>query len=551
VWTHFLGAIVLDQETTAPGQIPRFVVIDGQQRLTTLQILIAATAKAMEAAGASTSSQLMAQLAVNNPLKAKGPELLKVFPTNADRRAFAARMDPSGPPPGWADDPDNQIDEAFDFFQARATEYLTGGVDGTAGDAAERASLLQVTLCELLKVVSITLDADDNPQVIFETLNARGTPLLALDLVKNAVFAAAARQDADTDSLYFDVWQPELDDEYWREDRRQGRLFRPIGELFLMHWLTMKLERVIPATELFATFRQSILTPQTNAEGLIRELCADAGVMRSLDTPAPGTPEHTFLTRLEKIDAGTVYPLVLLLFRSDEVSGDKRRHGLRILESWLARRALTRLTTKNYNRFVPRLIAHVRRDPTNADRAIFTALAGGEGDISRWPEDKEFISFLTERDIYGTVSQARLSMAIGAVEESLYSAKTDIVGLPASLTLEHLMPQEWEAHWPLVDEAGNTLTGEAEEAAHARRLTYIHRLGNLTVVTQPLNTSLSNSAWDAKRKVLNGESRLLLNARVGEQATWDEGQIEARGQWLAECMLEIWPGPNAAAWGFA
>ena len=127
VWTHFLGAIVLDQETTAPGQSPRFVVIDGQQRLTTLQILIAATAKAMEAAGAPTSSQLMAQLAVNNPLKAKGPELLKVFPTNADRRAFAARMDPSGPPPGWADDPDNQIDEAFDFFQARATEYLTGG----------------------------------------------------------------------------------------------------------------------------------------------------------------------------------------------------------------------------------------------------------------------------------------------------------------------------------------------------------------------------------------------------------------------------------------
>ena len=107
--------------------------------------------------------------------------------------------------------------------------------------------------------MSITLEPDDNAQVIFETLNARGTPLLALDLVKNAVFQQAARQQADTDTLYEQVWQPQLDDEYWRKERRQGRLNRPRAELFLMHWLTMRLERLIPATELFATFRQSVL----------------------------------------------------------------------------------------------------------------------------------------------------------------------------------------------------------------------------------------------------------------------------------------------------
>ncbi|MDQ2873462.1 MAG: DUF262 domain-containing protein [Actinomycetota bacterium] len=109
---------------------------------------------------------------------------------------------------------------------------------------AERVGRLRITLCDLLKVVSITLDADDNAQVIFETLNARGTPLLALDLVKNAVFHEAARQGRDTDALYEQVWRPQLDDDYWRQLRRQGRLNRPIAELFLMNWLTMSLNRL-------------------------------------------------------------------------------------------------------------------------------------------------------------------------------------------------------------------------------------------------------------------------------------------------------------------
>src|SRR5205823_1572101 len=129
----------------------------------------------------------------------------------------------------------------------------------------------------------------------------------------------------------------------WRQQRRQGRLNRPVGELFLMHWLTMRLERIIPATELFATFRQGILAHSVDAEALIRELCADAAVMRSFDTVEPGSPEGEFFARFEPLDAGTVLPVVLLLFRSPEVTVERRRRALRILESWLARRVLMRL----------------------------------------------------------------------------------------------------------------------------------------------------------------------------------------------------------------
>jgi hypothetical protein len=572
LWSHFLGAIVVEQDKTVPGQIPRFTVIDGQQRLTTLQLLVAAAAKAVAASGAENDAALLRELAVNNPRKASGTEQLKVWPTNANRAAFTAVMSPDGPPPGHVDDPGNRIDEAFAYFTERIAEYIAGTDEDEAADAAPkadageqgiqpadaqsgldpavaaRAKRLRITLCDLLKVVSITLADDDNAQIIFETLNARGTPLLALDLVKNAVFHQAARQGRDTDMLYEQVWRPQLDDDYWRQERRQGRLNRPIAELFLMHWLTMRLDRLIPATELFATFRQSVLKADTDAEALIRELCADARVMRSFDTPLPGIPEAVFFARLSALDAGTVLPIVLLLFRSPEVAEYRRRRALRILESWLARRALMRLTAKNYNRLVPRLVARMKADLERADDVLLQALSGAEGEISRWPGDAEFTDFLRTREVYGTVSQPRLVMALAAVEASLYTSKTDVPLLAGGLSLEHLLPQEWQANWPLTGTDGSTPEGEALEQATAQRWACLNRLGNLTIVTQPLNTALSNSAWPKKRTELNRHSKLLLNARLSERHTWDEQSIDENGHWLAQRLATIWPGAGEANW---
>ena len=573
LWTHFLGAIVLDGEKPVPGQIPRFVVIDGQQRLTTLQLLLAAAASSLEDAGATDDAALLRELIINNPLKAKGTERLKVWPTNANRPAFEAVMAPDGPPPGHVNDPDNLIDEAFEYFKDRTAEYLTasdedaeeappeGAADpadsnGTmssatptgATDMAARAERLRITLCDLLKIVSIALDADDNAQVIFETLNARGTPLLALDLTKNAVFAQAQREGRDTDALYEQVWQPQLDDDYWRQERRQGRLNRPAGELFLMHWLTMKTEQLVPATELFATFRQRILSKTPDAETLIRELCSDAKVMRGFDSPTPKSPEAEFFARMVPLDAGTVLSIVLLLFRSTEITVGRRRRALRILESWLARRALMRLTAKNYNRLVPRLVGRMKADVAHADDAMLKALSGGEGEISRWPTDAELRNFLLHRDVYGWVSQPRLIMALSGVEVGLYSNKTDITDLPEALTLEHVIPQTWETDWPLVDADAQPLTGELLDQATERRATRINCLGNLTMVTGPLNSALGNDPWKAKRVELNKHTRLLLNARLLDEDSWDEDRIDARTSWLTESIIAIWPGPDEADW---
>lgn len=290
-YSHFLGAVVLEQETQAPGEIPAFTVIDGQQRLTTLQIVLAAAANVAIELGAVNEGEIIRDLVHNDPKKASGLELFKVWPTNANRAAFQAVLADGGPGKK-EDDPSNKIDEAYAYFQGAVREWSTE-VEGE--ERAQRLRMLRITLCDLLKVVSITLEADDNAQVIFETLNARGTPLLALDLVKNAVFHEASRQALDVDVLYAEVWRPQLDEEYWRQERRQGRLNRPIGELFLMHWLAMKLRQVVPATELFATFRERLLTtvPPPRMAELIPELVRDAKTMRSFDDQEPGSIEAT------------------------------------------------------------------------------------------------------------------------------------------------------------------------------------------------------------------------------------------------------------------
>jgi Protein of unknown function DUF262/Protein of unknown function (DUF1524) len=541
-WSHFLGAIVLDQETQAPGSIPVYTVIDGQQRLTTLQILLAAAANVAAANGAGNDAEVLLSLIRNRPLKASGEHLWKVWPTNANRTAFAAVVRAGGPAPDREDDPTNLIDEAYGYFVGRIADWLSDAE--SEEDKPQLVRTLQVTLCDLLRMVSITLEQGDNAQVIFETLNARGTPLLALDLVKNAVFHEAARHGLDVDALYETVWKPQLDDEHWRKNQRQGRLFRPRADLFLMHWLTMKLRRITPATELFTTFRKQILqaAPPPNMEDVIRELCRDAAVMRDFEAKPAGSVEALFFRRLEALDVTTVLPLVLLLFREPAISSQRRTRALQILESWLVRRSLLRLTVKAYNAQVPVLISRVADDPARADEILVGELRAGTGEISRWPADAELRDYYDTHDVYNSVGKARLVMALSAVEQSLYSNKTDLLTIPTNLTLEHVIPQKWQTHWPLPD----GLSPEEEEAARETRLRAIHRLGNLTLTAGPLNTALSNSAWPDKQRALNAESRLLLNARLVETypETFDEAAVAERTRVLIERVCAIWPGPE-------
>jgi hypothetical protein len=323
---HFLGAIVIEQQENSPGSPQRFLVIDGQQRLTTLQLLLAAAARSAEAMGCPDQGKLIQRLTINDPLLAKGEELLKVWPTNANRTAFFAVMDPTGSPDEAPDDPQNEIQEAYDFFCWSIQTWAgSDEADQSKPSPESHFAALRVTLSDLLKVVTIRLETGDSPQVIFETLNGRGTPLIALDLLKNAVFLEAAREDVDTDHLYNVHWAPELDRDYWRDNRRAGRLFSKNGDVFLQYWLVAELAEPVAVTELFDIFRTRVLQPATcpPMADLIPTLARDAATLRRF-LAGESEADRRFVNLLETLDTTTLMPVALVLLRSSQVSAERR-----------------------------------------------------------------------------------------------------------------------------------------------------------------------------------------------------------------------------------
>ena len=275
---------------------------------------------------------------------------------------------------------------------------------------------------------------------------------------------------------------------------RQGREKRVRSDWFLMHWLAMELGQVVRADKLFDTLRKDVLhTPRaTPTAELVPRLCKDAQIMRSFDSFDQGTPEELFFARMEALDTTTMLPIALLLFRSHELDAHRRRRALWALESWLVRRAILRLTGKNYNRTLTSLIRGIKEDVAHADEAIVRELRSSQATTAVWPSDEAVRTRLETGDLYGFVGQQRVRMLLEACELNVRDpAKTEAIALPAGLTIEHAMPQSWEENWPLPEAV------DADQAAEQRRLR-VNRIGNLTLVTQPLNSSLSNAPWMAQ-----------------------------------------------------
>ena len=382
---HFLGPIVLDQQPVEPGGVDPRLVIDGQQRLTTLQIVLSAAAKVAQERGASDVARELTELIFNRGRAADGDRRFKIWPSRRDRKAFLRVVEKGATSNGVG------IPGAWRYFHDHIEEWITDDGEADPARQIERIAALQTCLDSLLYVVSINLDESDNAQVIFETLNARGTGLGALNLVKNAVFLQAEREKARAESLHDDYWEPTFEsDDYWLEEVRQGRERRPRADWFLMHWLAMELGQVVRSDKLFDSFRKDVLRAQLppSMEELVPRLCEDARIMRSFDSFDPGMPEELFFSRLEALDTTTMLPIVLLLFRSTELDRPRRRRALAALESWLVRRAILRLTSKSYNRTLTSLLTLIKNDLACADEAVIQELRSSRAVTAVWPADE-------------------------------------------------------------------------------------------------------------------------------------------------------------------
>lgn len=573
---HFLGAIVLDpQPRDGLIGVDTLHIIDGQQRLTTLQFVLKALLIAIERQDLSEIKQIIMTVLVNdNPDTMRDPniERYKVWPTFRDRNDYLAAINAEN----W-----DELRAVFpdSFTQSQSlrrigirhppalaaiwhfSEIFNNWIcDKEGSSPAARAEAMATAILQDFKVVSIVLGEDDDAQVIFETLNGRGAQLHATDLIRNFIFMRADQEDAPSEELYNGLWS-QFEDDYWTEQLSRGRMWKPRLEWFVHATLQAELGKEIDLGRLYYEYRHFVFssTPAKTAESQLDTLTAFAEHYRSLIDGDVTVPIGKFGCRIAPFEVTTVHPLALLIARSG-LSDESQSTMFEYLTSFIVRRAICGLTAKNYNNIFLGLLRHLSSTectPTNLQEGL-TAL---EGETTRWPSNDEFRNACLHGALYpGSLDAKTMRAVLTEIEFYLRRETRSEDGFGSNydnLDIDHIMPQSWFRHWPLgdfghIDESevlpaeSNRISGydlSEREQAILDRSDCIPRLGNLTLINRSVNREAQAKAFDEKRCLLIANTNLRLNVPLVAQESWDENAITARSAKFAEAAVSIWPGP--------
>ncbi len=528
---HFLGAIVIRQVSVGIGDIARWEVIDGQQRMTTLQLLLDAVQHTCEDLGLDNTAKRLSMLVSNNEyLIREEDQVFKLWPTTEDQEAFRRAMNNKLATDGFED---SLIVQAHEYFQLHAQEWLSDYSDPDL--APVRAEALEAAVSGLLQVVVISIPSEDDPYIIFETLNARGTPLLESNLIKNYVMSLTGEVDQSS------IWG-DLDEDWWSEDVYQGRLLMPRKDALLNYWMVMRKGDPIRADNVFRSFRNHINS--LSVGGVMADLKRDLGNYRRFEEGMRTPDEERFHYRVSRVmRIGVITPALLLILRVPRE--EERVKALQALESYLVWRMLCRGDSKDYNRLTLDLVYKLNRHGLdNAGEVVFTHLKEQESYSREWPDYQTLEDNLVRRHLYRVLTRGKLRLVLEGIEETLRTSMSEQIEVPKDLTIEHVMPQSWESTWPLRDRVD-------QEDATDRRNSLVHTIGNLTLINGYLNSSLSNAPWEDKRETLGKHSILHLNKDLLEESRnkdWDEEFIQARSKRMAKLVAQVWPGPDSPVW---
>lgn len=576
---HYMGALILAPggDGYSVGVTPRIQVVDGQQRLTTFQLFLAALREVATERGVDDVGPAVQSYLFNRPMSGDDDPLTryKLSPTPADRDLIHLMLDKSSAgvrerypeyyfnagkgnprlgasPPGLA---------AYHRLLGLIDDYARFGLaskdDADIGDApegdtdprlgAQRLHALLQALLSHMKLVVITLGEGDDAQVIFETLNSKGKPLLAMDLVRNNIFHRAEAQGEAAEKLYERLWGM-FEGEFWDQTGPGARPARPRIDHFLSHALTAQTGRATSMRELYAEYR-AFARPKgkprfERVEDELLALTRYAPTYRTLEgMEGEGAPLHWFGRKLAAWEVTTAYPVAFQVAEAGLDEGEARAI-YRLLYSYVVRRAICGLTAKNLNGVFQRIGARFLRDGGPSLASFVESFAEQSGPAVRFPSDEDLRFAMVNNPLYKWfVKGERLPDVLWELEVASRGPYAEAMSRPSSLWIEHVMPQKWDAHWPLPSSADG-----GDQPERERRDRIIHTVGNLTLTTDRLNIAMGNGMFENKRAQLDA-SLLALNKWFTSRGEWNEAAIEERSAELAERAIGIWPHPSAAVTG--
>ncbi len=568
---HFMGASVQEPIAVPSGATETRRVIDGQQRLTTLQMLLKAFRDVALARGHAPHALAIDKLLRNDdPLIADAPKRLKLWPTRTDQQDYQHVMDAASPTellqglgkPGASYPLKNHtIANAYLFFH----KEIDAWVSAEGAELELRVKGLYGAIRDQLRLVVIDLDEKDDAQAIFETLNARGAPLLSADLVKNDLLSKLSASEAD--EAYRKYWQGfDSDGAFWRELIGRGHAQRARIETFLQHALTLVTGEIVSPGHLYNAYRDYAATPAAGtALDILARFKRLGDIYRRLLQPQANERLARFFYRLHTLDVVTAWPFILALYDRYEDRPNIVQDVLIDLESYLVRRMVCRLSTRGYGAFFAALTATIKDESVDVVSAVRSALRQGEAEFDRMPDDAEFEQAWTTNPLYENLTRPRMRLLLEAMEEALRTEFAEETACPRNLTIEHIMPQGWREHWPLPDgdmsAAGAGDSAEAQPIVAAAQTTMEERakkrgglvqtIGNLTLLTARFNPYQSNRPWidnqvpeSGKRANLDAHTVLALNRELCGRERWTEDEIEDRARALFELARANWPLPT-------
>ncbi len=320
--THFLGAIVIQQVPTTLGSLPAWSVIDGQQRLTTLQLLLDALHSELVRREWTALAEQIEPL-IENPqaFREDDNDRYKLWPTNRDRAGFSSVMTASTPV-DYSKVLKSRLADAHQFFGESIVTWL-----GEGSDSERRARMLVATVMDRLEIASIRLDAQEDAQAIFETLNARGTPLSAADLIKNFVFQRLSGSDLEAERMYSQCWA-DFETPWWEAEITTGRIKNSRASLFMWQWLQARMLIDFPIREVFTQFKHYVATVSPDVSALLPRIKAAADRYRatiegSSRVSGPLSRVELFSYRVGTLDSEIARPLLIWLDEPGQASAPR------------------------------------------------------------------------------------------------------------------------------------------------------------------------------------------------------------------------------------
>lgn len=578
IHAHYTGSIVLFQESTTTSTVSTYSVIDGQQRLTTFQLFIAAFREiCRKHLNDDSLIKELEKFLFND--KSFGDtdyedQKFKLEPTKFNKDIFKVVVSKTydevyselirpvlheygiGPKSYRAVAKSrNNILGAYIYFYDQLNEYI----ENSNVELKELITVFLLVLKRDFQFVEIGLTQHDDPQMIFETLNGRGASLTETDLIRNYIFMRANSAQENLDKMYEKYWD-EFDDpnaKYkWHEKTSRGRYFGTRLQFFVIDYLTMKLENEIRYDQVFYQYKFFIMNHAnfSSVNDELHELSRVSKIFKRLTKPEGKTPFDRLAKRLLDMDITTIYPLILYIESDDNISADDKSKIYQYLDSYITRRFLCGFTSKNYNNVFLEFLKFLSSNKSAED--FRNLLLSKSAETNLWPSDIILKEALLSRPLYREERNKSRSISNILLEIEHFSRgrkQEEVKFSNTGLTIEHILPQKWYDHWPL----DNIMVTEDEFniAEHAvmtendgdgiyhkitNRNRLLHSLGNLTILTNALNPSISNSSFDDKKREIANQSTLVLNTYFINKTNWNEAEILKRGEKIFDSICLIW-----------